>query len=136
MLKFSSHPTEFTKYRPDVLGSSYPERLLKDYNGQTYWLSVSPKKFTDKWQIPSWACLSFGYSVNEKLVGSSDYFSTNDRTFQARRQFLLSLDIDVRELPIKKKWLKAVLRPFHYMKIPFSTLILENSKINGHLVYF
>ncbi|MEJ6491389.1 MAG: hypothetical protein QNL60_02870 [Flavobacteriales bacterium] len=36
VLKFSSHPTEFAKYRPEVLGSSYPERLLKDYNGQTY----------------------------------------------------------------------------------------------------
>ncbi|MEJ6491388.1 MAG: hypothetical protein QNL60_02865 [Flavobacteriales bacterium] len=85
---------------------------------------------------PSWACLSFGYRVNEKLVGSSDYFVTNERTFQAKRQFLLSLDSDARELPIKNKWLKAVLRPFHYIKIHFPTLIFENSKINGQLLYF
>ena len=136
VLKFSTHQTEFAKYRPEVLGTTYSERLLKDYNGQTYWLSFSPKKFTDKWPLPAWACFSFGYSVNEKLVGSSDYFVTNERTFQAKRQLLLSFDIDVRELPIKKKWLKAVLRPFHYIKIPFPTLILENSKIGGQFLYF
>jgi hypothetical protein len=28
------------QYRPNVLGSSLAEQILKDYNGQTYWLSV------------------------------------------------------------------------------------------------
>lgn len=34
--KFSYHPTEFAEIRPEILGSNFQERLLKDYNGQTY----------------------------------------------------------------------------------------------------
>jgi hypothetical protein len=38
--KFSFHTTQYAQYRPNVLGSSLAEQMLKDYNGQTYWLSV------------------------------------------------------------------------------------------------
>jgi hypothetical protein len=37
--KFSFHTTQYAQYRPNVLGSSLAE--TKDYNGQTYWLSVN-----------------------------------------------------------------------------------------------
>jgi hypothetical protein len=33
------------QYRPNVLGSSLAEQMLKDYNGQTYWLSVNLHSF-------------------------------------------------------------------------------------------
>jgi hypothetical protein len=39
--KFSFHTTQYAQYRPNVLGSSLAEQILKDYNGQTYWLSVN-----------------------------------------------------------------------------------------------
>jgi uncharacterized protein YfiM (DUF2279 family) len=136
VLKFSSHPTEYAAYRPNVLGSTAPERFFKDYNGQTYWLSFSPQKFTSKWPLPAWICFSFGYSVDEKLVGSEEFFVSNDRTFQSKRQFLFSLDLDVRELPIKKKWLKTLLRPLHYVKFPFPTLILTGDQLSGKWLYF
>ncbi len=136
VMKFTSHLTEYAAVRPNVLGSTLPERLLKDYNGQSYWLSFSPKKFTDKWPLPSWICFSFGYSVNEKLSGSLDYYVTNDRIYQASRQYLFSLDLDTRELPIKRKWLRAILRPLHYVKIPFPTLILDKNGVSGQLLYF
>jgi hypothetical protein len=32
---------QYARYRPNVLGHSFSEQLLKDYNGQTYWLSVT-----------------------------------------------------------------------------------------------
>jgi uncharacterized protein YfiM (DUF2279 family) len=39
--KYSFHTTAYAQQRPDLLGSSLQEQLLKDYNGQTYWLSVN-----------------------------------------------------------------------------------------------
>jgi hypothetical protein len=39
--KFSFHSTKYAALRPDVLGSSLPEKNSKDYNGQTYWLSIN-----------------------------------------------------------------------------------------------
>jgi uncharacterized protein YfiM (DUF2279 family) len=136
LLKFSYHPTEFAAYRPSVLGSNFSESLLKDYNGQTYWVSFSPKQFSQNWILPSWLCFSFGYSAEEKLVGDKDIYVSNGISFQARRQYLFSLDLDVRELPIKNKWLKAVIRPLHYLKFPFPALILDRNKLTGSWLYF
>jgi hypothetical protein len=39
--------------RPDVLGSNLPERIIKDYNGQTYWLSVNLHLFFKQSKIPN-----------------------------------------------------------------------------------
>ena len=38
--KFSFSPSPYAKVRPEILGSNFSEQLLKDYNGQTYWLSL------------------------------------------------------------------------------------------------
>jgi len=40
--KFSFHPTQYAALRPTVLGNGFPQELLKDYNGQTYWFSFNP----------------------------------------------------------------------------------------------
>lgn len=136
LLKFSYYPTEFASYRPDILGSSFSERLLKDYNGQTYWMSFSPKSFGKKWPLPSWLCFSFGYSVTEKLIGNENYYLNNSAVFQAKRQYLFSLDLDVRKLPIENKWLKAIVRPLHFIKFPFPTLVLEEGKFSGSWLNF
>lgn len=38
-LKFSFHQSSYAKYRPDELGSNFAQQIIKDYNGQSYWLS-------------------------------------------------------------------------------------------------
>ncbi|MEJ2113650.1 MAG: DUF2279 domain-containing protein, partial [Flavobacteriaceae bacterium] len=40
-LKYSFHKTKYASMNPDKLGDSYSEQVLKDYNGQTYWLSAN-----------------------------------------------------------------------------------------------
>ena len=136
LLKFSYHTTEFAAYRPQVLGSTFSEKILKDYNGQTYWMSFSPKQFNTNWRFPDWLCFSFGYSVEEKLIGNKNIYVRGTQIFQARRQYLLSLDLDVRKLPIKIPWVKALLRPLHYVKIPFPALILDGNNLRGNWFYF
>lgn len=136
--KFSYSPTEFASIRPNVLGSTFPERLLKDYNGQTYWLSFSPGTFLKNSRIPKWACLSFGYSAHEKLVGSEGYYldpATGIEYFE-QREFLLSLDIDFSRIPVKRPWLKALLKQFNYLKVPFPALLVRDGRLIAKPFYF
>ena len=136
--KFSYSSTEFAAIRPEVLGGTFAEALLKDYNGQTYWLSFSPGTFFKESGIPKWACISLGYSAHAKLKGDQESYTdiSTGITYQAQREFLLSLDIDFSRLPIKRPWLKAVVKQFNYVKIPFPALRLRGGQLGGSLLYF
>lgn len=129
--KFSFHTTNYASIRPEVLGSNFPEQLLKDYNGQTYWLSFSPGNLGLK-SFPKWLCLSFGYSADEKLVGNTEVF----QNYNSKREFLLSLDIDLNELKVKNELLKKVLKQVNLIKIPFPAVYIKDSKFGFSPIYF
>lgn len=137
-LKFSYHPTEYAAFRPAILGATSAERLLKDYNGQTYWLNFSPGAIWKGSRIPPWIAISIGYSSDAKLVGDQESYTTADgqRTFHAQREFALSLDLDVSKLPIRKPWLRKALSPFNVIKIPFPALVWRGDTCYGKLLYF
>jgi uncharacterized protein YfiM (DUF2279 family) len=137
ILKFSAHPTKYASLRPNVLGSNFSERLLKDYNGQTYWMSFSPSSFTNV-KLPKWLCLSLGYSIDQKIVGDNNYYTDpiSLKTYKAEREFLISLDIDFSKLDIENPVLKKIVKQFNYVKFPFPSLILTNGKITGKGLYF
>jgi uncharacterized protein YfiM (DUF2279 family) len=137
-LKFSYSPSPYAAYRPAVLGSSFSERLLKDYNAQTYWLSFSPQNWFPASKIPPYLALSIGYSADAKLIGDEDVFISSDglTRFEAKREFILSLDLNVQKLPIKKKWVKKLLSPFDAIKIPFPALVVRGNKVYASPLYF
>ena len=63
--KFSFHRKAYAdpslNHRSDqIFGKTLPERLLEDYNGQTYWLSGNIRSFFPKSKLPSWLQLSIG----------------------------------------------------------------------------
>lgn len=136
-LKFSYRESGLAKYRPEVLGSNFQEKLLKDYNAQTYWLSFSPFAFSKNDKLPKWLNLAIGYSAHNKLVGDQDVYTTPDglQTFYAKREFILSLDIDVKALNIKKQWLKTLISPFNSIKIPFPALVWQGNVLYGKAIY-
>ncbi|MDX1445080.1 DUF2279 domain-containing protein [Lishizhenia sp.] len=136
-LKFSYSPSPYAKLRPEVLGQNFQERLLKDYNGQSYWLSFSPfQLFNSSLHFPKWIQLSLGYSVNEKVKGSENYFSTTTQEYHAYSQFLFSLDFDFSQMNIRNKSLKKVLSIFNTLKIPFPALSFSQNQIHFHPLYF
>lgn len=138
--KFSYSHSPYAALRPEILGVSFPERLLKDYNGQTYWLSVSLGSFLKESKIPEWLCFSVGYSVDAKLIGDNEYFeySSNNQLIQlhSSRQYLFSFDIDFSKLPIKRPWLKVIVNQLNYLKIPFPALHLQNGNLSAKGFYF
>ena len=69
-LKYSFHHTLFAKYYPQELGSNLAQQMLKDYNGQTYWLSVNVGTFLPgNSSFPKWLNLSAGYGA-EGMIGA------------------------------------------------------------------
>jgi hypothetical protein len=62
-LKFSFHRSIFSKFNPGELGKNIWQRWLKDYNGQTYWLSINPSSFIkDNSGFPKWLNTAFDYA--------------------------------------------------------------------------
>jgi uncharacterized protein YfiM (DUF2279 family) len=132
--KFSVHATNFAAQRPEVLGSNLAERWLKDYNGQTYWLSANLNLLDSKDRFPNWLALAFGYSGTNMLYGQLK--ENIESGIQPRRQFLLSLDVDFTKIPTDKKWLKKLFYALNFIKVPFPTLEFSNNSIRAHAIYF
>lgn len=129
-IKFSYSHSPYAQHRPTTLGATGLERVLKDYNGQTYWLSFNFGLATpDEWRIPDWLCLSLGYSISEKLKSNEAHFVSplTGESFSAYRRYLFSFDVDLTKLDIKKPWLRAVLSNFNILKIPFPALEWNSS---------
>jgi YHS domain-containing protein len=136
LLKQSYHPTEYALLRPHVLGDNFVQRYLKDYNGQTYWFSFAPSQFSSKIPLPKWFCLSVGYGIDGKLFGTENTAVFDGITYNAQRRFLLSFDIDLTQLNIKNKTLKAFIKPFNAIKIPFPTIYWQNNTCYVKGLYF
>lgn len=139
--KFSSHLTDLATYRPEVLGSSFSSRILKDYNGQTYWMSFNPIYwFKTSSKIPAWLNLSFGYGIHDQLYGDGSIFvaqsGNGQLSFVPYRQYYFSLDIDFEEIPVSKPWLKVLLRGLNIIKIPFPALEFSQNGIALKPFYF
>lgn len=136
--KFSFHTSPYASYRPDVLGSSLSEQILKDYNGQTYWLSVNLHSFAKKSKIPKWINLAVGYGAEGMTTGSVDDKpfdgSYNPKRF---RQLYLSLDLDLTKIRTKSPFLNTIFSVFNSVKIPAPTIeIVHLNEIKYHLIYF
>ena len=135
LLKYSFHRTQFALQRPEILGDGFIEELLKDYNGQTYWLSANINSFLKTDDIPNWLNLAFGYGAEGMLTGDP-----NDPLFlnQERiRQYYLSLDIDLSRIKTNSHFLKTIFGVFNLIKVPFPTLELNsNGRLKMHSLYF
>jgi hypothetical protein len=144
--KFSFHKMTYDdpmlNDRSDSLfGSSVPERTLKDYNGQTYWLSANLKSFFPKSKIPGWLNVSFGYGAGGMFGGYDNIWEENgtevDRSDIPRvRQWYLAPDIDFTKIPTKSKFLKSVFFVLNAFKFPAPALMLSNGKMKVYAVYF
>ncbi|MFV5696041.1 DUF2279 domain-containing protein [Flavobacterium sp. LB3P122] len=136
--KFSFHITQYANQRPAVLGSSFTEQILKDYNGQTYWFSVNLYSFAKGSKIPKWLNLALGYGAEGMITGNRQnevQFRTLNR--QRYRQFYLSLDVDLTKINTKSHFLKTLFSVLNTVKIPAPTIemVLFND-VKFHLIYF
>lgn len=132
--KFSFHFTSLARERPNLLGSKPTERWLKDYNGQTYWFSGSPKSFFKGSSWPAWLCLSVGYGIQDMV--SAEKSQSIERGFHPYRQFYLSLDIDLTKIKSRSKFVRTIAFLANSLKIPAPALQISKKGIDFKPFYF
>ncbi len=137
MLKYSFHQTRFAQINPDKLGNGFTEELLKDYNGQTYWLSCNLKSFFKNSNIPSWLDVSFGYGGEGMLTGISNSDMQFLETQKRYRQYYLSLDVNLTKIKTKSRFLRSLFDVFSSIKVPMPTMEFNGkSGLKLHGIYF
>ncbi|MGZ5304651.1 MAG: DUF2279 domain-containing protein [Bacteroidia bacterium] len=139
MMKFSFTPTKYAALKPNLLGSNLAENAVKDYNGQTYWLSTNLNHIIPSQKIPQWLNLAVGYGGDGMLRGTYQD-QINDLTvnhFQRSRQYYLSLDVDFLKVKSKKRWVNTFCTAIAFIKVPSPTLEFhEREGFKFHFIYF
>jgi len=134
-MKYSFHRTVFSSMRPNTLGSNLAEELLKDYNGQTYWLSGNISSFLNKKsRFPKWLSLSLGYGGENMLYGKMDENRING--FNPYRQYYFSFDVDLQKIKTNRWLLKKIFYVVNVIKIPAPALEFNKNGIKFHPIYF
>lgn len=144
-MRVTFHTSRFANIRPNMLGSTLPERLLKDYNGQTYWLDLNPyrlKMNLTRW--PKWLGMNIGYGADGLLGGDDNIWTdaggkTTDRSDVKRyRQYYIGPSISFAYLQNTRKPLLQVLG-FVSERIRLPMPALEYNPVGGfsfHPIYW
>jgi len=136
-LKFSFHNTKYAKLRPDKLGENFLQEIIKDYNGQTYWLSANLHSFFKDSKIPKWLNIAAGYGVDGLLTRINEpvdnLFTNQDRI----RQYYLSFDVNLSKIKTEAQVLKTIFSVLNVIKVPLPTISINSKKrVVFHLFYF
>ncbi|GEO08081.1 DUF2279 domain-containing protein [Segetibacter aerophilus] len=147
--KFSFHKKDYSssdlKMRANSLyGSGFSQQFIKDYNGQTYWLSANLTSFMRASNLPSWLGVAFGYGADGMFGALSNVArdKTGAITFDRRdiaryRQYYISPDIDLTKIKTKSKFLKLALGALNAFKFPAPSLEYNSKgKFVFHLLHF
>ena len=132
LIKYSYSRSDLSYENPELFGDNFFQRTFKDYNGQTYWISMNINSMfrVDNSQFPDWLNLALGHSAKGMTSPNN---TTNDGRY---RQFFLSFDIDLMRIKSKNKILSVLSNVFGYIKIPFPTVEYSNSQFTLHPIYF
>lgn len=147
-LKFSFHRKSYTdptlnKQSDRIFGSSTAERFLKDYNGQTYWLSANLHSFLPHSRIPRWLNIAIGtgaegmFGANENVgKDANGNIIFNRPDIKRYRQWYLAPDIDLSRIKTRHKGLRVALNILNIVKFPMPALELANGKLQLRAIAF
>jgi Predicted periplasmic lipoprotein (DUF2279) len=103
-MRVSASFSPFAKYNPKLLGDNWASRLMKDYNGQTYWLSLNIRSFLKtESKFPAWLNVAAGFGA-QGMIGAEKNPATIDGkeipAYKRVKQFYLGLDADFNRLDL------------------------------------
>ena len=133
-LRYGWRRSIYPAYRPNLLGKSIGSQMLKDYNGQQYWLSLNVASVLPVGpSFPRWLNLDVGYSGSGMTGGHANppYSDAGGRevTFTRYRQFYFAPDVSLARLPGLNNTGQRLLGAGQFFKIP--TPSLEYSGLRG-----
>lgn len=151
-LKFSAHRPDYSDFEEplqaravDLYGTSIAEQLLKDYNGQTYWLTVNPSTFIKNpdSKFPKWLSIAFGYGGEGIFGGHFNQWTDDEEVYYdyensipRTRQYYLSVDVDLDRIPTNSKLLKVILGAVNVLKFPAPALEFGKGGTRFHGIYY
>ncbi len=159
-LKYSQHLVDYSRFPQQVqdraealYGSSDVERILKDYNGLTTWLSVNPSMFmAPDTRFPKWLMFSVGYGAQGILGGYENIWCSNpDVKYEncpddllidysdipRTRQYYVSLDVDFNAFKGKSPFWNMVLEIANILKFPAPAIEFnQGGKTHWYWLYF
>ena len=147
-LKFSFHGKNYDqpdleKRSDNLYGKTRIERFMKDYNGQTYWLSANIHSFFPETSVPRWINVAVGYGAEGMFGGTQNIAYDKDghiifnRTDIPRyRQWYLSPDIDFTKIRSNKKAVKVLLFVLNSFKFPAPALEYSKGSFKAHWIGF
>jgi hypothetical protein len=137
-IKFSFWPSDLASKRPGVLGGDIIQQLIKDYNGETYWLSTGIRNIVPKAEfIPKWLNIAVGYGAENMLGGFTNPAPYQD--LKRYRQFYFSFDVNTLKMRGKHRFLNHFLTIVSYIKFPSPTIEFNTSatqNVKFHWLYF
>lgn len=132
-MKIGWRKSIYAGYRPDLLGKSIPQQMLKDYNGQQAWLSFNIASLVPVGpDFPRWLNFAVGYSGNGMVGGHrnpemKDVMGRQIK-FERYRQYYIGMDIDLPRVPTNYRGLSTLGHAIQFLKIPSPTL--EFNRVN------
>ncbi len=110
-----------------MLGKNLLEQSLKNYNGQTYWVSLDIKPWLSKEnKFPAWLNVSFGYGAENMIYArKADNFRQGYETY---RQYYLFADVNFTQIPTRSKLVRSLFFLLNTVKIPAPALEFNQRK--------
>lgn len=140
VMKWSFHTSQYAKYNPGQLGNTFTKQMLKDYNGQTYWISANIRSLgLQHTRFPKWINIAAGYGAEGMTGANSNPSEVNGKPVpysQRYRQFYISPDIDLSRIPVKSKTLKLILNTIGFIKLPMPAFEFNKNGVMFHPLYF
>jgi uncharacterized protein YfiM (DUF2279 family) len=131
------------KRSDEIFGTSTPERFLKDYNGQTYWMSVNIHSFFPQSKFPKWLQIAVGTGA-EGMFGANSNYDTdkfgavtfNRPDLKRYRQWYLAPDIDLTKIKTRKRGIKMALNILSIIKVPTPSLEYSRKGFKVNFIHF
>ncbi len=145
--KFSVHKRDYSdpvleKRANDLFGKSLPEKAIKDYNAQTYWMSANIHAFFPKSKAPRWLSLAVGYGADGMFGARQNEWTDKNGVAHSRtdvkryRQWYISPDVDLTRIRTKSKALKIIFGVIDAFKFPTPSLELSNGSMKFNWIHF
>lgn len=147
IMKYGTHIASYPdpvvdNYLNSIYGKSKIERLVKDYNSQTYWFSANIKSFFPKSKVPKWLNIAVGYGAQDMMGARWDGILDANRqvyntlTYHRYRQWYLAPDIDFTRIKTKNKFLKTFFFILNSFKFPSPSLELSQGELKFNWLHF
>ncbi len=141
--QFGSNPISLKDRAGKLYGTSLGEKLLKDYNAQTYWLSFNIHSFLpEQNRIPKWMNITIGYGADNMYGGFDNKWSDENLNYDASHlkrvhQFYLSLDADLTRVQTNNHFLKSILSVLNIFKLPAPAIEFNsNRELIFHFIHY